>query len=500
MLTLPQGMSREREALLRLYGARVEMIESLGGMNEAVDAARAMARDADVFLPDQFSNPANPEAHRTRAPGPEILRALDGRVDVLVAGVGTGGTITGVGEALKARQPATAASSRSSRPSSAVLSGGPPGPAPDPGHRRGLRARRCSTARCSTRCIAVRRRGRDRDRAPARARARACSPGISCGAAVWAALEVAARPGVARQADRRDAARLRRALRLDAVLRAERSADRMTATSGVRRRLGTLRRRRAARSAATSPPRASAIPPRAASSSLEILADWPGVHALLAHRVAHALHAARVPLLPRAMALATRARSRASRSTRRRRSAQGLFIDHGTGVVIGETAEIGDNVTLYQGVTLGGTGFATGKRHPTVQDNVTIGSGAKLLGPITVGHGAKIGANSVVITRRAAELDRRRQPRPLRSASTAARPEGPDADWIHLPDPIADAIQGAVEPHRARSSATLAERDGDARPRATASPARPPRSAGCTPAAARTRPAASARRAARSAA
>src|SRR5208283_4945149 len=75
-----------------------------------------------------------------------------------------------------------------------------------------------------------------------------------------------------------------------------------------------------------------------------------------------------------------------------------LFIDHGMGVVIGETAEIGADVTLYQGVTLGGTGFATGKRHPTVQDNVTIGSGAKLLGPITIGHGAKIGANSVVIT------------------------------------------------------------------------------------------------------
>ena len=75
----------------------------------------------------------------------------------------------------------------------------------------------------------------------------------------------------------------------------------------------------------------------------------------------------------------------------------GLFIDHGMGVVIGETAEIGENVTIYQGVTLGGTGFATGKRHPTVQDNVTIGSGAKLLGPITIGHGAKIGANAVVI-------------------------------------------------------------------------------------------------------
>src|SRR5438876_3749641 len=99
VLTLPQGMSRERESLLRLYGARVDVTESLGGMTEAVEAARAMARSDDVFLPDQFSNPANPEAHRRRT-GPEIEQALEGRVDALVAGVGTGGTITGVGEYL----------------------------------------------------------------------------------------------------------------------------------------------------------------------------------------------------------------------------------------------------------------------------------------------------------------------------------------------------------------------------------------------------------------
>ena len=114
VLTLPQGMSRERESLLRLYGARVEITESLGGMSEAVEAARAMARDDDVFLPDQFSNPANPEAHR-RTTGPEIARALDGRVDVLVAGVGTGGTITGVGEYLREHATPSCASSRSSR-------------------------------------------------------------------------------------------------------------------------------------------------------------------------------------------------------------------------------------------------------------------------------------------------------------------------------------------------------------------------------------------------
>src|SRR4029450_12956036 len=93
-LTLPQGMSREREGLLRLYGAQVHVTESLGGMDEAVAAAQALARGDDFWLPDQFTNPANPDAHY-RSTGPELWEALDGDVDVLVAGVGTGGTRTG---------------------------------------------------------------------------------------------------------------------------------------------------------------------------------------------------------------------------------------------------------------------------------------------------------------------------------------------------------------------------------------------------------------------
>jgi serine O-acetyltransferase len=175
-------------------------------------------------------------------------------------------------------------------------------------------------------------------------------------------------------------------------------------------------------------------------SSAEILATWPGIQALLAHRICHALHAAGVPVLPRTLAMV----SRAVTGIEIHPAAvigEGLFIDHGAGVVIGETAEIGDDVTLYQGVTLGGTGFATGKRHPTVQDNVTIGSGAKLLGPIMVGHGAKIGANSVVITDVPANSTVVGNPgHPVRI--DGRRPEGPDADWIHLPDPIAEAIAG----------------------------------------------------------
>jgi serine O-acetyltransferase len=174
--------------------------------------------------------------------------------------------------------------------------------------------------------------------------------------------------------------------------------------------------------------------------SLEILAAWPGVHALLAHRAAHALDGAGVPLLPRAIAAISRSVTGIEIHPAAR-IGTGFFIDHGMGVVIGETAEIGDDVTLYQGVTLGGTGFATGKRHPTVQDNVTIGSGAKLLGPITVGHGSKIGANSVVIHDVPPNSTVVGNPgHPVRVEGR--RPEGPDADWAHLPDPIADAIKG----------------------------------------------------------
>jgi serine O-acetyltransferase len=113
-------------------------------------------------------------------------------------------------------------------------------------------------------------------------------------------------------------------------------------------------------------------------------------------------------------------------------------------VVVGETAEIGRRVTLYQGVTLGGTGFQRGKRHPTLGDNVTVGSGAKLLGPIAVGDGAKIGANTVVVEDVPPSSTVVGNPgHPVRVEGK--RVEGPDADWIHLPDPIADAIKSLSE-------------------------------------------------------
>ncbi len=169
-----------------------------------------------------------------------------------------------------------------------------------------------------------------------------------------------------------------------------------------------------------------------------ILALWPGVHAVLSHRVAHALHETGVPFIPRAMAAGSRALTGVEIHPAAK-IGEGLFIDHGMGVVIGETAEIGSNVTLYQGVTLGGTGFAGGKRHPTVGNDVTVGSGAKLLGPISVGDRAKIGANSVVIHDVPADATVVGNPgHPVRV--DGEKPTGPDADWAHLPDPVADAL------------------------------------------------------------
>jgi serine O-acetyltransferase len=196
--------------------------------------------------------------------------------------------------------------------------------------------------------------------------------------------------------------------------------------------------------------------------SLEVLVTWPGVQALLAYRAAHALQRSGVPLVPRVIAGVARSVTGIEIHPAAQVGA-GFFIDHGMGVVVGETAEIGSDVTLYQGVTLGGTGFATGKRHPTVQDNVTIGSGAKLLGPITIGHGAKIGANTVVIHDVPPNSTVVGNPgHPVRVEGR--RPEGPDADWIHLPDPVADAIRGLSSRIAALEREASERQESDERP------------------------------------
>ena len=189
----------------------------------------------------------------------------------------------------------------------------------------------------------------------------------------------------------------------------------------------------------------------------EILLTYGGVQALLVHRVAHALHDGGIPLVPHALANASKVWTGIEIHPAAD-VGDSLFIDHGAGVVIGETAEIGDNVTLYQGVTLGGTGFARGKRHPTVEDDVVVGSGAKLLGPIRVGRGAKVGANSVVIHDVPPNSTVVGNPgHPVRVEGR--RPSGPDADWAHLPDPVADAIR-ALSARVAELERLLAETTG----------------------------------------
>ena len=134
----------------------------------------------------------------------------------------------------------------------------------------------------------------------------------------------------------------------------------------------------------------------AAKSILEIVLCYPGFHAILMHRMAHLLYEAKIPILPRFMSQVSRFLTGIEihpGATIGRR----FFIDHGMGVVIGETTEIGDDVLIYQGVTLGGTGNEQGKRHPTIGNNVVIGTGAKVLGSIRIGNDVKIGAGSVVV-------------------------------------------------------------------------------------------------------
>ncbi|MBV9214520.1 MAG: cysteine synthase A [Actinobacteria bacterium] len=191
ILAMPQGMSRERESLLRLYGAEVHVTESLGGMNEAVEAARELAaKQDDAFIPDQFSNPANPEIHR-RTTAEEIWHDTGGDVDVLVAGVGTGGTITGAGERLKERNPDLHVVAVEPG-SSAVLSGGRPGPHKIQGIGGGF-VRAHLNLEVVDEILPV-------DDEAALATARRVSvregilAGISGGAALWAAVEVGSRP------------------------------------------------------------------------------------------------------------------------------------------------------------------------------------------------------------------------------------------------------------------------------------------------------------------
>ena len=184
----------------------------------------------------------------------------------------------------------------------------------------------------------------------------------------------------------------------------------------------------------------------AARTSLEVLMLYPGVHALLWHRLAHRLWRAGAKFPARFVSWLSRFLTNIDihpGATIGRR----FFIDHGAGVVIGETALIGDDVTLYHGVTLGGASWAPGKRHPTIGDGVLIGAGAKILGPIQVGAGARIGANSVVIEDVPPEMTVVGIPgRIVREERKRAPGDGRIALEHHLiPDPVADAMAALID-------------------------------------------------------
>lgn len=177
----------------------------------------------------------------------------------------------------------------------------------------------------------------------------------------------------------------------------------------------------------------------AARSTLEVLFCYPGLHALLSHRLAHRLYRSGLILLPRIISHFSRFLTGIEIHPGAK-IGKGFFIDHGMGVVIGETTEIGSNVTIYQGVTLGGTGKDQGKRHPTIRDNVVVGTGAKVLGPIEIGKNSRVGAGSVV----------------LRSAPPGSTVVGSPARVVYyngekvpsinlnhsdMPDPVAEALK-----------------------------------------------------------
>ena len=179
----------------------------------------------------------------------------------------------------------------------------------------------------------------------------------------------------------------------------------------------------------------------AARNSVEVFSLYSGLHAVINHRIAHWFYRHKMLFIARLWSQIARSCTGIEIHPGAK-IGRGLFIDHGMGVVIGETTEIGDNCTIYQGVTLGGTGKETGKRHPTLGNNVMVGSGAKVLGPFKVGDNTRIAANAVVLEELPANSTAVGVPaRAVRINGTRIE----DMDQVHIPDPIAQQLQKMSE-------------------------------------------------------
>lgn len=182
----------------------------------------------------------------------------------------------------------------------------------------------------------------------------------------------------------------------------------------------------------------------AARTRFEVLTTYPGLHAIFLHRIAHGLWGRGWRWLPRFVSYLARIWTGIDIHPGANIGLR-FFIDHGSGVVIGETAEIGDDCTLYHGVTLGGTSWRQGKRHPTLGDGVVIGAGAKVLGPVVIGAGARVGANSVVIGNVPEGRTVVGIPGKVVQTRRAPSPTGIDLDHHLIPDPVAGAIACLLE-------------------------------------------------------
>ena len=426
----------EAAARLRRRGAR----DAVAGRDDRGGRAGRgrSASSARAFMPQQFSNPANPEVHR-RTTAEEIWRDTDGEVGAFVAGVGTGGTITGVGRMLQGAQPRGAGR----RGRAGDLAGAlrrRARPAQDPGDRRRLRPRgaRPLGDRRGDRGLRRGRAGDGAPRRPARGRPRRdLGRGQHQGGAGGRGAA-----GDGRQAGGDDRLRLGRALHVPTLL-----------LHHERARTASAR----ARSAPTSPRRATAIPAAQGVSTFEILTSWAGVQALLAHRVAHALHEAGVPLAPRAIAYLSRAghrgrdpprgedRRRVLHRPRLRRGDRRDRRDRRAG-----DALPGGDAGRHRLPARQAPPDRRRQRHRRLRRQAARPDRGRRRRQGRRQHRRRRG--------RAAGLDRGRQPRPPGQGRRQAG-RGPDADWIHLPDPIAEAIK-ALSERIAELERRLAELDG----------------------------------------